>query len=74
MLAAVRCWELVQKAVLAIQQAQTEMADAKYNDFDRLAINKAAEHLENALRELVCFCPKGLAAGFDVWLPGGRDR
>jgi hypothetical protein len=71
MLAAVRSFELVQKAILAIHQAQAEMTDSSYNDFDRLAINNALEHLENALQELACFSPQrmGSRPGF---LPSNR--
>jgi hypothetical protein len=56
--AAARCLALVQEATECAQLAQLEIAGASHNSFDIMAINSAAEHLERALVELLCFGPK----------------
>jgi hypothetical protein len=57
MSAAAHCLTLVREAVAAARQAQVEMAGSVRRDFDRMAINDALGHLENALAELACFEP-----------------
>ena len=61
-MAAVRSFELVQRAILAIHQAQAEMMESGYNDFDRMAINNALAHLESAFEELTCFSPQRIGS------------
>lgn len=57
--AAERCLALVQEATECARLAQLEIAGITHNSFDIMAINSAAEHLERALVELLCFGPKG---------------
>jgi hypothetical protein len=56
--AAARCLALVQEATECARLAQLEIAGVSHNSFDIMAINSAAEHLERALVELLCFGPK----------------
>lgn len=57
--AAQRCLALVQEAAECARLAQLEIAGITHSSFDIMAINSAAEHLERALVELLCFGPKG---------------
>ncbi len=57
--AAARCLALVQEATECARLAQLEIAGITHSSFDIMAINSAAEHLERALVELLCFGPKG---------------
>jgi hypothetical protein len=57
--AAARCLALVQEAAECARLAQLEIAGITHSSFDIMAINSAAEHLERALVELLCFGPKG---------------
>jgi hypothetical protein len=56
--AAAHCLALVREAIECVRLAQLEIAGASHNCFDIMAINSAAEHLERALVELLCFGPK----------------
>jgi len=56
--AAERCLALVQEATECARLAQLEIAGISHSSFDIMAINSAAEHLERALLELLCFGPK----------------
>jgi hypothetical protein len=56
--AAARCLALVQEATECARVAQLEIAGTSENTFDIMAINSAAEHLQRALVELLCFGPK----------------
>ena len=56
--AAARCLALVQEATECARLAQIEIAGITHSSFDIMAINSAAEHLERALVELLCFGPK----------------
>lgn len=56
--AAARCLALVQEANECARLAQLEIAGMHHSSFDMMAINNAAEHLERALVELLCFGPK----------------
>lgn len=58
MSAAARCLALVQEATECARVAQLEIAGISNNSFDIMAINSAAEHLQRALVELLCFGPK----------------
>ena len=52
-----QCLILVQQALERAFLAQQQRASPEFNDFDRMAINAATEHLERALAELRCFGP-----------------
>jgi hypothetical protein len=53
--AAVRCLNLVEKALKSARLAQGEIAQRGQSHFDLMAINTALEHLERAHEELSCF-------------------
>jgi hypothetical protein len=50
-----QCLMLVQQALEQALLAQQQHVSAEFNDFDRMAINAATEHLGRALAELRCF-------------------
>jgi hypothetical protein len=52
-----QCLILVQQALEQALLAQQQRVSPEFNDFDRMAINAAREHLERALAELRCFEP-----------------
>jgi len=60
------CYELVQTALIAARNTQTEMIRLQANHFDRMAVNDAIGHLELALEELSCFCQKTPKAPWDA--------